>query len=89
MKVVLSWLREFCPTDLGAEDLGERLTAIGVKVEAVLWPWEGLSSVVAARVVEVRDHPGSDHLCLVRVSTGSAEREVVVGVRNMRPGATT
>ncbi|MFL5737506.1 MAG: phenylalanine--tRNA ligase subunit beta [Actinomycetota bacterium] len=86
MKVVLSWLREFCPTDLDADDLADRLTANGVKVEDVLWPWRGLSGVVAARVVDVRDHPQSEKLCLARVNDGSTEHEVVVGVRNMRPG---
>ncbi|MDP9296613.1 MAG: phenylalanine--tRNA ligase subunit beta, partial [Actinomycetota bacterium] len=86
MKVVLSWLREFCPTELPAEELAERLTAIGVKVEEIVRPWQGLSDVVVARVLEVRDHPGSDRLCLTRVDVGTAEREVVVGVRNMRAG---
>ncbi len=86
MKVVLGWLREFCPTELSADELAETLTAAGVKVEEVLWPWEGLDGVIAARVLEVRDHPGSDTLCLARVSTGAAERDVVVGVRNMVPG---
>ena len=42
--------------------------------------------MVVAKVLEVRDHPNSDKLCLARVSTGSSEREVVVGVRNMAPG---
>jgi phenylalanyl-tRNA synthetase beta chain len=86
VRVVLSWLREFCPAELPAEELGERLTAIGVKVEEILRPWQGLSGVVVARVLEVRDHPGSDRLCLARVDEGTAEREVVVGVRNIRAG---
>ena len=42
--------------------------------------------MVVAKVLEVRDHPNSDKLCLARVSTGSSEREVVVGVRNMVAG---
>ena len=33
MKVVLSWLREFAPTDLDADELAELLTAQGVQVE--------------------------------------------------------
>ncbi|HXF57273.1 MAG TPA: phenylalanine--tRNA ligase subunit beta [Actinomycetota bacterium] len=86
MRVPLSWLREFCPVDLGPEEVAELLTRQGVHVEAVLRPWEGLSGVVVARVVEVTDHPGSDRLCLARVRAGEAERQVVVGVRNMRPG---
>jgi phenylalanyl-tRNA synthetase beta chain len=86
MKIVVSWLRELCPTEMPADELAERLTSQGVKVEAIVRPWERLSGVVVARVLEVRDHPNADKLCLARVSTGSGEREVVVGVRNMAPG---
>ena len=86
MKVVLSWLRELCPTDRSAEELAELLTSKGAEVEAIERPWERVSGVVVARVIEVRDHPNSDTLCLARVQTGSGELEVVVGVRNMAPG---
>jgi len=86
VKIVLNWLRELCPTDLSAEDLAEVLTSRGAEVESIERPWQRLSGVVVARVIEVRDHPNSDTLCLARVQTGSGELEVVVGVRNMEPG---
>ncbi len=86
MRIVRSWLLECCPVDLSAEELAELLTAKGAEVERIERPWEGLDGVVVAKVLEVRDHPNSDKLCLARVSTGSGEREVVVGVRNMSPG---
>jgi phenylalanyl-tRNA synthetase beta chain len=86
VKVVLNWLRELCPTDLPAEDLADLLTSKGAEVESIERPWERLSGVVVARVIEVRDHPDSDTLCVARVQTGSGELEVVVGVRNMGPG---
>lgn len=86
MKVVLSWLRELCPTDLPEEDLAELLTAKGAEVDSIERPWANLSGVIVARVIEVRDHPDSDRLCIARVQTGSGELEVVVGVRNMGPG---
>ncbi|MEW6059842.1 MAG: phenylalanine--tRNA ligase subunit beta [Actinomycetota bacterium] len=86
MKIVLSWLREFCPIDLSPDALGGLLAGKGMHVESVLRPWEGLEGVVVARVLEVRDHPSSDRLCLARIDIGSTEREVVVGVRNMGPG---
>ena len=86
MRIVRSWLLEFCPADMSAEDLGELLTSKGAEVERIERPWQGLDGVVVAKVLEVRDHPNSDKLCLARVSTGTAEREVVVGVRNMVPG---
>lgn len=86
MRVPLSWLREFAPTDLAPDELAERITLKGVKVEEILYPWAGLDGVVVARVLEVRDHPSSQKLCLARVDTGSGELEVVVGVRNMSAG---
>lgn len=86
MKVVHSWLRELVPTDLSAEELAELLTDRGAEVGSVERPWERLSGVVVGHVIEVRDHPDADHLCIARVQTGSGEQEVVVGVRNMQPG---
>lgn len=86
MRVPLDWLREYAPTDLPADDLAELITHRGVKVEEVLRPWAGLEGVVVARVLEVRDHPNSEKLCVARIQHGAGEIELVVGVRNMVPG---
>ncbi|MCI0633017.1 MAG: phenylalanine--tRNA ligase subunit beta [Actinobacteria bacterium] len=86
MRVVLSWLREFCPVDLSPESLGDVLAGRGMHVEAIERPWDGLEGVVVARILEVRDHPSSDTLCIARIDLGGAEREIVVGVRNMAAG---
>lgn len=86
MRVPLHWLREYAPTDLDPEALAETITHRGVKVEAIERPWEGLDGVVVARVLEVRDHPDSDKLCLARIQHGAGETELVVGVRNMVAG---
>jgi phenylalanyl-tRNA synthetase beta chain len=86
VKVVLSWLREFCAVDLSPEALGDVLDRKGMHVESIERPWEALDGVVIARVLSVRDHPNSDKLCLARIDIGGAEREIVVGVRNMGAG---
>jgi phenylalanyl-tRNA synthetase beta chain len=86
VRVPLGWLREFAPTDIAVDELADLMTDRGVKVEAVLRPWAGLEGVVVVRVVEVRDHPRSDKLCLARIQHGSGEVELVVGVRNMVAG---
>jgi phenylalanyl-tRNA synthetase beta chain len=86
MKVSVSWLREFVPFDLDADQLAERIAPRGVKIEGVERPWAGLDGVVAARVLEVRDHPNSDTLCLASVDGGGGPTQVVVGIRNMSPG---
>src|SRR5439155_14849562 len=86
VKVLLSWIREFCPTDLPADELATALTSMGAEVEEIIRPWQGLNGVVTARVLEVADHPKSEKLCVARVDDGTREHEVVVGVRNMRTG---
>jgi phenylalanyl-tRNA synthetase beta chain len=86
VKVPLGWLREFAPTDMPVDQLAELITRRGVKVEGILEPWAGLEGVVVVRVLEVRDHPDSDKLCLARIQHGAGETELVVGVRNMRAG---
>jgi phenylalanyl-tRNA synthetase beta chain len=86
MRVVRSWLRELCAVDLSAEALGELLDRKGMHVESIERPWEGLVGVVVSRVLEVRNHPNSDKLCLARIDVDGAERKIVVGVRNMVAG---
>ena len=86
MRIPLAWLREYAPTDMPVEGLAELITHRGVKVEGVLYPWDGLEGVVVARVLEIRDHPNSEKLCLARLQHAAGEIELVVGVRNMAPG---
>jgi phenylalanyl-tRNA synthetase beta chain len=86
VRVPLSWLREYCPVPGSAADLADTMTMHGLPVERILNPWERLTGVVVARVVEVTDHPQADRLCRAVVDDGRSEHEVVVGVRNMGPG---
>jgi len=86
MRVPLSWLREFAPTDMEADALADLLIPRGVLVEAIERPWSGLDGVVVVRIVEVRDHPNSDILCVARIKHAGGEIELVVGVRNMVEG---
>ncbi|HET6790642.1 MAG TPA: phenylalanine--tRNA ligase subunit beta [Actinomycetota bacterium] len=86
MKVSLSWLREFVPIELDAEELAARIDARGIKVEGIERPWDGLDGVVVATVIDVRDHPNSEKLCLASVDAGDGPVQVVVGIRNMAPG---
>jgi phenylalanyl-tRNA synthetase beta chain len=86
MRVPVGWLRERCPTDLSAEELSDLLALKGVHLESIERPWEGLAGVVVARVLEVRDHPNAEKLCIAIVDGGDGPTQVVVGVRNMQPG---
>lgn len=86
MRIVWSWLQEFCPTEATAAELADHLTSQGVKVESVIRPWDGVVGVVVARVVRVEDHPDSDKLCVATVDDGAGETIVCAGVRNFAAG---
>ncbi|HZA60207.1 MAG TPA: phenylalanine--tRNA ligase subunit beta [Actinomycetota bacterium] len=86
MRVPLSWLREFCATSLAPEEIADLLTNQGVEVDDVRYPWAALTGITVATVLDVRDHPNADKLCVATIDPGAGEREVVVGVRNMSPG---
>src|SRR5437016_12168631 len=86
MRIPVSWLREHCPTDLGIDELADRLSRQGVHVEGVIRPWAGLAGVIVAEVVEKRPHPNSDHLTLARLDTGRGEARVAAGVANWEVG---
>jgi phenylalanyl-tRNA synthetase beta chain len=86
VRVSLAWLREFVPVELDAAELAERIDARGIKVEGIERPWAGLDGVVVATVLDVRDHPNSEKLCLATVDAGQGPVQVVVGIRNMTRG---
>ena len=37
--------------------------------------------LIVAQIKEVKEHPGADRLYLVKVDTGSGERQLVAGIR--------
>jgi phenylalanyl-tRNA synthetase beta chain len=86
VRIVWSWLREFCPTEHSASELAERLTLHGVKVEEVVRPWQGVQGVIVSRVVKVEDHPRSQKLTVVTVDDGAGEHVVCAGIRNYEAG---
>ncbi|MBI4508654.1 MAG: phenylalanine--tRNA ligase subunit beta [Deltaproteobacteria bacterium] len=86
MRVSLGWLRELCPTDLSAAELGHRLTMAGLEVEAIVPLGEQFAGVVVAEVRGVRPHPRSPRLTIVTAWDGSGLHEVVCGAPNV-PGA--
>lgn len=86
MKLTLPWLKEHLDTDATAAAIAERLTAIGLEVEAVSDPATPLEGFVVGHVRAARPHPEADRLRLCTVDTGSGVLEVVCGAPNARAG---
>jgi len=73
------------PWDAG--ELAERLTAVGLAVEAVERPGAEIQGIVVARITTVERHPGADHLVVCTVDAGGRQARVVTAAPNARVGA--
>lgn len=87
MKFSLSWLKEHLDTNASAEEIAEKLTAIGLEVEAVSNPAEALAPFRVAKVLTAAKHPQADKLQILTVDAGTGEEiQVVCGAPNARAG---
>ncbi|MBQ9406858.1 MAG: phenylalanine--tRNA ligase subunit beta [Desulfovibrio sp.] len=87
MLLSLSWLREFTPYEGTVEELGDRLTMLGLELEDIVHPFEAIRSIVVGHVVACQAHPQSDHLHLCKVDAGQeALLDIVCGAPNVAEG---
>ena len=90
MKILYNWLKDYISLDMDPEQTSRILTDIGLEVESLEVTESipgGLKGVVTARVVTCTPHPGSDHLSLTTVDTGTGDPvQVVCGAPNVAAG---
>ncbi len=96
MRAPVSWIREYVdlPEDLTTEDLAARLTALGLKLEALERPGADMKGpLVVGRVLTVEPEPQKNgktiNWCTVDVgdANGSGEPQgIVCGAHNFAPG---
>src|SRR3954463_11162930 len=91
MKVPYSWLREYCAPDISLEDLEQRLTLSGTKVEAIHHYGVGAAGgFVVGKVVSCGKHPDADRLNVTTVDVGDGgdAQQIVCGAPNVAMGQT-
>jgi len=87
MKFSLDWLKQHLETSASAEEIADKLTAIGLEVEELSNPAEALASFTVARVLTAEKHPQADKLQVLTVDAGTGEKiQVVCGAPNARAG---
>jgi phenylalanyl-tRNA synthetase beta chain len=86
MKFSLDWLKEHLDTDASAEALADKLTNIGLEVEALSNPAEALAPFKVAKVLTADRHPQADKLQVLTVEAGEGPVQVVCGAPNARAG---
>lgn len=86
MKVTLNWLKEYVDFDWSPEELGERLTMLGIEVEGIQKQTGEFENVVVAQILTSDKHPNADKLSVCRVNDGKGERQIVCGAKNFKVG---
>ncbi len=86
MKFSLEWLKSHLETDASAEEIADKLTAIGLEVEGVSNPADALAPFVVAKVLTAEKHPQADKLQVLTVDAGGGPVQVVCGAPNARAG---
>src|SRR5262245_32419688 len=89
MKFTLSWLKDHLDTDVPAEQLADKLSAMGLEVEGIDDPGKTLAPFRIAKVLEAKQHPNADRLRVCQVDIGKGVVEVVCGAPNARSGMVT
>ena len=87
MKFTLPWLKEHLDTDATLAEIVDKLTMIGLEVEAVEDKAAQLKPLLVAQVVSAEKHPNADRLRVCMVDTGAGQPvQVVCGAPNARAG---
>ncbi|MBU1002695.1 MAG: phenylalanine--tRNA ligase subunit beta [Proteobacteria bacterium] len=87
MLLSLNWLREFVPFGGTDQELGDKLTMLGLELEEVIHPFKHLANVVVGHVVECAPHPEAEKLSVTKVDVGEAELlPIVCGAPNVAQG---
>src|SRR5713226_9144019 len=86
MKVTLNWLKQYVDFDWSPEELRERLTMLGIEVEAMQKLGGEFEGIVVAQILASEKHPNADKLSVCRVADGKGERQIVYGAKNYQVG---
>ena len=87
MNVTLNWLKAYIDYEFSPSELADRLTMLGIEVEAIKELGTGLEGVVVGKVTSVGPHPNADKLVLCQVDVSESEPlQIVCGAPNVREG---
>lgn len=85
MKVPVKWLEDYVDIDISPEELGDRLTLSGSKVEEVITTGDEIQNVVTGKINKIERHPDADKLVICQVDIGKEEEiQIVTAATNMK-----
>ncbi|HBP44051.1 MAG TPA: phenylalanine--tRNA ligase subunit beta [Clostridiales bacterium] len=91
MRISINWIKDYVDlSGIETSELIKRFNLATAEIEDVYNMGEKTNKVVLARILEVVNHPNSNHLHILKVDDGSPEPvQVVCGAPNVRVGMVT
>ena len=90
MKISINWLNDFVDlSGISHDEIIKRFTLSTAEIEDVYHMGENTTGVVFAKILEVQEHPNSDHLHILKVDKGDEVVQVVCGAPNVKEGMIT
>ncbi len=87
MLLSMKWLREFVPFTGSTEELGQRLTMLGLELEEIVRPFDAIADMVIGHVLTCGKHPEADKLSVCTVDVGGETvLDIVCGAPNVAAG---
>ncbi|MDL2285274.1 phenylalanine--tRNA ligase subunit beta [Desulfovibrio sp. OttesenSCG-928-F07] len=86
MLLSLKWLREFVPYTGTAEELGNKLTMLGLELDELCRPYAELEDLIVGYITECAQHPDADKLSVCKVDVGTEVLDIVCGAPNVAKG---
>ena len=87
MLISFNWLKELVPLEADVDEIAERLTMLGLEIEAIRRPGEGMENVYVGKILDIQPHPDADKLVVCQTDTGRGETlQIICGAKNMKVG---
>ena len=87
MKVPMSWFNDYTNVDgIMPREYAEALTLTGSKVETVENMGADIKNVVTGKILEIIEHPDSDHMVICKVDVKDEILQIVTGAPNVKVG---
>jgi phenylalanyl-tRNA synthetase beta chain len=90
MNITLPWLKKYLKTKATTDQIGEKLTSIGLEVENICSAKTNLSNFKVCKILKAIKHPDADKLKICDVDIGDGHIiKVVCGASNAKDGLVT
>lgn len=86
MLLPIKWLKDYVDIDVDSKILADKLTLSGSHVESIIELNSGIENVVVGHILEIKDHPNADKLCITITDVGREKLQIVTGATNIKEG---